>query len=242
MAGPPDSGEGAVTEYENAVPRRGRPPKITRDQIIDAVLASGFSGLTIPALAQRLGVTTMTIYRHAATRSELLAMAWEKVLERHTWPDCDGPWRRLLHEHATTLWDLLADHPGAAIELSSAVLPSRMINLYDDLSTALVDQGFAVFDAILAVDTIIDLTIDHRRGIETLMQTVDNDKSISLYEKIRASWISSDETMTPQRKEVRTTFNMAIEAPPREWFHKKLALILDGLALRHENSNNIPYE
>ena len=90
MARPPDSGEGAVTEYENAVPRRGRPPKITRDQIIDAVLASGFSGLTIPALAQRLGVTTMTIYRHAATRSELLAMAWEKVLERHTWPDCDG--------------------------------------------------------------------------------------------------------------------------------------------------------
>jgi len=52
-------------------PRRGRPPKITRDQIVDAVLSHGFAGITIPEVAQRLGVTTMTVYRHAATRAEL---------------------------------------------------------------------------------------------------------------------------------------------------------------------------
>ena len=83
--------------------RRGRPPKITRDQIVEAVLSHGFAGITIPEVAQRLGVTTMTVYRHAATRAELLGMAWERVLDEHAWPDRNLPWRDLLDEYATAV-------------------------------------------------------------------------------------------------------------------------------------------
>lgn len=109
----------------------------------------------------------MTLYRHAPTRADLLAMAWGQVLDQHTWPERDLPWRHLLHQYASALWDLLATYPGAVTEPSTAVMPERMVHLFDDLAVALIDQGFAAADAVLAVDTVIDLAIDHRRASRT---------------------------------------------------------------------------
>ncbi|MFV2175653.1 TetR/AcrR family transcriptional regulator [Actinomadura sp. LOL_016] len=212
-------------------PRRGRPPKITRARIIEAVLAEGFAGLTVPAVAERLGVTTMTLYRHAATRSDLLAMAWDHVLEQHTWPDFHGPWRDLLHRHATALWDLLAEHPGAVTELSG-IMSARMVGLYDDLATALTGHGFTAFDAVLATDTVIDLAVDHRRGVENLARTTEGDAETSLHDQISGLW-TPERTDAHERRTVRTAMSHVIMMPPREWFGHKLELFLDGLTMRH---------
>jgi AcrR family transcriptional regulator len=51
-----------------STPRRGRPPSITRDQIVEKALhrldEAGVDELTMKALAGDLGVTTMALYRH----------------------------------------------------------------------------------------------------------------------------------------------------------------------------------
>lgn len=215
---------------DRAGARRGRPPKVTRALIIEAVLAEGFAGLTVPAVAKRLGVVTMTLYRHAPTRADLLAMAWGHVLDQHAWPERDLPWRDLLHRYATTLWDLLAGHPGAVTELSTVVLPERMVHLFDDLAVTLIDQGFTASDAVLAVDTVIDLAIDHRRGVEALARTVEGEGT-PLQDRVGQLWALHDAD-TPPRRAAREAMSHAITSPPRDWFHRKLELVLDGLAPR----------
>lgn len=214
-------------------PRRGRPPKITREQIVEAVLAEGFAGLTVPAVADRLGVTTMTLYRHAATRSDLLAMAWDHVLAHHTWPRTEGRWREVLDRHATALWDLLAEYPGAVSELSG-VMSAGMVDLYDGLAVSLVRQGFTADDAVLAVDTVIDLAVDHRRGVENLAQGTEDDADEPLRDQLQRIWAPG--SGTHERRAVRAAMGRAIAAPPREWFRRKLDLVLDGLAPRVDSS------
>ncbi|WP_051297476.1 TetR/AcrR family transcriptional regulator [Brevibacterium album] len=208
--------------------RRGRPPKITRGLIAEVVPAEGFSGLTVPAVAARLGVTTTTLYRHVPTRAALLALAWDHVLDRHTWPDRNLPWRELLDRHATALWDLLARHPGAVRELSDAVLPARMADLFDDLAVCLVGQGFTADEALLAVDTVIDMTLDHRRGVEGLAQPVDGGSG-DLRAQIGSLW--EDDGQAGPRREVRRAMRRALAADPRGWFQRKLALVLDGISV-----------
>lgn len=209
---------------------RGRPPKVTKQQIADAVVAEGFAGLTMPAVAQRLGITTMTLYRHTPTRAELLAMAWNHVLDQHTWPSHDLEWRDLLRRHASALWDLLAEHPGVVTEMSSAVLPERMADLFDDLAVVLVEQGFTAEAALLAVDTVIDMTLDHRRGVENLAQPIEG-STMSLREQIGTLWESDGDEPSP-RHQVRQAMSRAIGDDPGVWFGRKLDLILDGIAAR----------
>jgi AcrR family transcriptional regulator len=220
--------------------RRGRPPKVTEESIAEAVLAEGFAGLTVPAVAARLGVSTMTLYRHVPTRAHLLALAWDHVLYTHIWPGRGMPWRQLLATHAMTLWDLLAEHPGVVAEMSTAVFPHRMVGLFDDLAVALVGQGFPARQAMLAVDTVIDLTLDHRRGVETLTQSVEGTDG-SLREQIGALWepdavqaADPEDGEASARRAVRDAMREAIADEPRVWFGHKLDLVLDGIAAGHQ--------
>ena len=45
--------------------RRGRPPRLTRQAVPDAVLAIGFPGLTFAAVRAELAVGETTLFRHA---------------------------------------------------------------------------------------------------------------------------------------------------------------------------------
>lgn len=216
-----------------SAPRLGRPPKITQRDIIEAVLAEGFAGLTVPAVAERLGVTSMTLYRHVPTRGHLLALAWDHVLGAHTWPSRDLPWRDLLRSHAIDLWQLLAAHPGSVTELAGAVLPARMMQLYDGLADAVAEQGFSSDAAVLAVDSVLDLAIDHRRGAENLEQPIEGENR-RLREQIGSLWNADNDT-TSEGSPVRASMRQAISADPRLWFERKLDLVLDGIAAQRKD-------
>lgn len=170
----------------------------------------------------------MTLYRHASSRSQLLAMAWEHLLDAYAWPGFDLPWRDLLYQHATALWDLLAEHPGRVVsEMSGIVPPPRMVALYDDLAVALVEQGFSAEAALLAVDTVIDMTIDHRRGVEALAQPTEGTEA-TLNDQIQSQWSEQGQEIDA-RGAVRQAMRAAIATNPRLWFQHKLNLVLDGI-------------
>lgn len=224
--------------------RRGRPPKVTEASIAEAVLAEGFAGLTVPAVAARLGVSTVTLYRHVPTRAQLLALGWDHVLDDYSWPLLDLPWRELLEAHAVALWDLLAEHPGIVTEMSTAMLPQRMVGLFENLAAALVGQGFTAGQAVRAADAVLDLTLDHRRGAETLTRPVEGTTQ-SLREQIGTLWTPghTDDAPTPSaqaaaRQAVRQAMSEAIAEDPRVWFRHKLDLILDGIAANHGPTND----
>jgi AcrR family transcriptional regulator len=206
----------------------GRPRKLTDGDIIDAVLEEGFFGITVPAVARRLDVSTMTVYRYTPTKADLLALAWNHVITTTHWPPLAGPWRQILRTHATAFWHLLARYPGVVTELSQALMPTEMMNHIDDLAVALVDQGFTAEDAVLAVDLVIDLAVDHRRGVENIHGLVDTPATL---EAMAQLWAPNDDD-PPNRRAVRAAMTNAITLAPFDWFTQKLDLALNGIEAR----------
>src|SRR4051794_21061960 len=66
--------------------RSGRVPRntLSRAGIVDAALAlidaEGLEAVTMPKLAERLGVGTMSLYRHVSDKDDLIDAAAERVM------------------------------------------------------------------------------------------------------------------------------------------------------------------
>lgn len=151
--------------------RMGRPPALDQDRIAEAVLDVGFDELTFAAVRDRLGVGQTTLYRHAANRNELVRIGLDHALTHADWPDRDGPWRKVLEEHAVALWRLWAQHPGMATEAARGIVPPTMLRMTDELCAVLLRQGFTPERAVLACDIVFDMVTDNRRGIEHVNAT-----------------------------------------------------------------------
>lgn len=98
-------------------PRRGRPPKINRPDIVDAAVAladeAGLDAVTIRAVAARIGVAPMTLYGHVAGADELVDLVVGATIAvavaRQPALECDGRGALLAFAHG--LRDLLLEHP-----------------------------------------------------------------------------------------------------------------------------------
>jgi AcrR family transcriptional regulator len=78
--------------------RRGRPPRVTPEQIVDAavalVLAEPGEPLTMARVASSVGLTPMALYRHFKDRDELMdAVVGQILQERNAAIPHDGPWQ-----------------------------------------------------------------------------------------------------------------------------------------------------
>ena len=94
--------------------RRGRPPRITHDQIAQAVIDVGFPNLTFAAVREKLGVGESTLYRYAPDRDELVRMGLNYAFSQVEMPPLEGHWRDILHSQAVHLWRSFEKYPGSA--------------------------------------------------------------------------------------------------------------------------------
>ena len=73
----------------------GRLPRISRAAIVSASLTiadeRGLSGLTMQAVAERLGVTPMALYRHVDDKADLLDSVVEALLTELPLPRAELP-------------------------------------------------------------------------------------------------------------------------------------------------------
>lgn len=91
---------------------------ISRDQVVAAALrvvdAEGDQRLTIRGLAADLGVAPMSLYRHVASKDDLLEAVVDRLLDRCWRPTRDpADWRGWVGEAANRLRDLLVNQPAA---------------------------------------------------------------------------------------------------------------------------------
>ena len=94
----------------------GRPAKFTHEQLQQAAVAlvdaEGLAGLTMRALASRLGTGAMTLYNYVSQREELELLVVEAVIgEIHWVPDGDLAWDEELEAIAVMLWRSIRVHP-----------------------------------------------------------------------------------------------------------------------------------
>lgn len=110
------SSRGSRSRRKGGVPR-----SLTQSQIVEAALeltrVNGLDGLTMNALATRLGVGVMTIYSYYRGRDELLdAMADRAAAELYAnhRDSTDQPWDVELRVHYRALRESLRSHPSLA--------------------------------------------------------------------------------------------------------------------------------
>jgi AcrR family transcriptional regulator len=99
----------------------GRPANTDRARILAEALAladeRGLEAVTMAAVAERVGVTTMALYRHVANKADLLDGLVETLLAEAVPPTPQLPWLERLSSFAHELRATAHRHPSAFILL-----------------------------------------------------------------------------------------------------------------------------
>jgi hypothetical protein len=214
----------------------GRPHLLTLDDVADAVIDVGFEDFTVGKVAARLKVDYTTLYRYAPQRDGLVALGLDRLLRRDGLVFYDGDakadvrlgWQPLLTRAVRRVWGFLERHPGVATEMTRGIYPVRVFELAIELGVALVQRGFDTDDATLAIDLVLDLAVNMRRGVESLdasSSRKERSRRKSLAERARATAPSS----SPRHDDVRRSFARMIEAAPEHLLEQQLAVALTGI-------------
>ena len=132
---------------ERSQTRRGRPPRISKEQIVEAALHLGLDSFSIQAIADHLGVTAPALYTHVRGRDEIIELVAADLMDRLEVSDESTDWRHWLFEfgrqarrhfsHSATA--LRVDLSGP-LALSELAVGERGISL-------LIAAGFSPADA-----------------------------------------------------------------------------------------------
>jgi TetR/AcrR family tetracycline transcriptional repressor len=134
--------------------KRGKPPVLTEDQIVDAALTvirnEGVEALSMRRLSRELGRSAMAAYWYVDDKQQLLDLVAKKVLAEVRLPDPDsGPWEQRLREVIGAIDAKLREHPGIA-----EVLLQRMLStdrrLMSGIMEILLSAGIAESEVFLS--------------------------------------------------------------------------------------------
>ena len=134
--------------------RRGKPPTLTEEQIVDAALdiirAEGLDALSMRRLSRELGRSAMAPYWYVNDKRELLDLVARKLLSEVELPEPDsGPWEERLRAVVTGIDGRLHAHPGIATVLLER-MRSTDRRLMNGILEILQSAGFKGADIFLS--------------------------------------------------------------------------------------------
>lgn len=147
---------------EPAPPKRGPRPTLTLPMIantgIELADEGGLAAVTMEAVAQRLGLTKMALYRYVPGKAELIALMVEAALGAPSAaPARTKSWRAALRSWARELFAIFSEHPWsleATIGAERLVGPNEVAWLERPLAV-LADTGLRGADKLDIVVTLI---------------------------------------------------------------------------------------
>ena len=167
---------------ERRAGRVGRPARVSRRLIAEAALEVGLSTLTLTSLAQRLGVDHSTLYRHVASRDDIVLLACDTAIARMDWPTVpdlpadqlvapdDTSWRAYLEQAVARIWDMYDRHPGLASAIHHLdTAPDQVVLRFTGAIRDLTRMGFAEAEAVLVLDTVLDIGVESYVGWERVL-------------------------------------------------------------------------
>ncbi|MGW4242378.1 TetR/AcrR family transcriptional regulator [Nocardia sp. NPDC004722] len=95
--------------------RLGRPAALDVARVVNTAVALadeyGLGGVTLPKVAEALGVTGMSLYRHVGSKDELLNLMGDTAFAaEYIDTDTDGTWQDALGRWARSLWRAYHEH------------------------------------------------------------------------------------------------------------------------------------
>jgi AcrR family transcriptional regulator len=141
--------------------RSGPRPGLTLDRIVGAGVeladAEGLAGLSMRKVAERLGFTTMSLYRHVPGRDQLIDLMRDAVVgEAPPRTDPGGAdWRTRLEACARDGWELRRRHPWLAEVRGARHVPGpHAVALYERMLSAVADTGLTPAEAVAAAGLV----------------------------------------------------------------------------------------
>ena len=134
-----------------AAARSGRPPAVTRRRIEAAILTME-GELTVPALADEMGVSVATLYRHVPGQAALLAIADEVTVRAFALPAAaEHPhWALWLEAYALGARERVARYPFLSRGEAVARPTPALIRTTQQAHAALVELGLDAEEAMIA--------------------------------------------------------------------------------------------
>jgi TetR/AcrR family transcriptional regulator, tetracycline repressor protein len=129
------------------------PPGLTKAAIVQAAFdlldEAGMDGLTVRALASRLGVKAPALYWHVPSKQALLdemaTQVWRQIGDTMAALPPDLPWRDMMGTYAVTLRrELLGHRDGAKAFTGTTLTDPAVIRRQESTFASLVRQGFSL--------------------------------------------------------------------------------------------------
>lgn len=149
----------------------GRPPKLSRDAVIDAaeriVERDGINALTMRAVGVELGASTMAVYRYVNQKDELLVLLLDRAARQIKRPPLPHDPRKRLGVLCRLLYEELDPRPWAVRVLASGnLLGPSVLWLIEDIVASFVACGLAPSSAYRAYRVVWhfivgELTVKH---------------------------------------------------------------------------------
>ena len=158
-------------------PRRvGRPARIDKDAIAEAVLEIGLEQSSMRAVAEHLGVSVPGLYHHVRNRKELLLLAAQRSMAQMQLPNHEGKhWSEWLREWGRYSRNAFIEEPEVLGQfLSGAVSWERVVEVMDSVIGVLTQQEFTPTSALAAFDAVGSCAVGsavaairHRSAVES---------------------------------------------------------------------------
>ena len=141
---------------DGAAPKQRRVPRntLSRARVLDAALSlvdeEGLAAVTMPRLADRLGVGTMSLYRHVADKEDLINGMAEQVMRAIDVPGGDPQdWEGRVVGYLRAFRDEALTHPALARILAERGLTvAPVFDRLEELHGILRAAGFSDRDAV----------------------------------------------------------------------------------------------
>jgi len=150
-----------VTSRSDSKPNSRTP--LTRERVLHAAIAvvdqGGLESLTMRRLGRHLGVEAMSLYKHLASKDEILDGIVEIVITDIDLPSAEADWKTAMRQRAISARQVLASHPWAIGMLESrAAMGPAALRYADAVIGSLRGGGFSVqmaAHAFLLLDSYI---------------------------------------------------------------------------------------
>lgn len=234
-----------------AGPRRGRPPKLTHDQVVTAAVAVADRigiAFTLRHVAEALGVPVMSLYSYVDGREQLLELMVDDCratmavgavpvnVSGNVLGDGDGDWRARLTVVADDNLALFADHPWLAdIESERAVLGPGTLAKYERELTAVESLAVGDVEKDAALSLVLDFTRSAARAFSHAARERDGETPEDWWDREGADLARLGVTdRFPLASRIGTAAGRAHGAAhdARHAYHFGLQVILDGLGSR----------
>jgi TetR/AcrR family transcriptional regulator, tetracycline repressor protein len=205
---------------------------LTKTAIVQAALdlldEAGMDGLTVRALASRLGVQAPALYWHVPSKQALLdemaTQIWRRIGDVMAGLPAGLAWREVMAAYASTVRKELLGHRDGAKAFSGTTLTDPAVIRRQEITFEnLTRQGFALQDAVRGLVLLHDFTIGFCIEEQAVIQvTASGDDSYSLARRA--------ELIGPETAPLAVEAGQVIFGDPDTRFTELIALLLETVA------------